>query len=175
MHRLFVAISLPAAIREQLGDIMEGVGGARWQDEEQLHITLRFIGEVERPLAEDVVAALLAIRYPRFELALSGLGTFERRGRPATLWAGLAPREPLRELHLKVDAACRRAGLEPEHRAYAPHVTLARLAPDVGPLDTILGRTLTSETFAVTSFGLYESELGPSGAIHSLVQSYSLG
>jgi 2'-5' RNA ligase len=174
MHRLFVAIPLPAPIRARLADLMEGVGGARWQDEDQLHITLRFIGEVERPVAEDVAGALLGVRHPRFELALAGLGTFERRGKPSTLWAGLAPRQPLVELHHKVDTACCRSGLERDRRAYAPHVTLARLEPGAGPLAAILSAPLSSEPFAVNNFGLYESELTPSGAVHSLVQLYSL-
>lgn len=58
MHRLFVGIRPPAAIRALLLDKMSGAEGVRWQDDEQLHITLRYIGEVERPVAEDIAAML---------------------------------------------------------------------------------------------------------------------
>ena len=118
MHRLFVAIRPPEAVRSQLLDLMEGVKGARWQDEDQLHLTLRFIGEVDRHLARDIAAALGSIHHPRFEIALSGLGTFERRGQPVTLWSGVSPHEPLKALHKKVDQAVLRAGVAPDRRAY---------------------------------------------------------
>src|SRR5919206_2815570 len=127
MHRLFVAIRPPAPVRAQLLELMGGVAGARWLSDDQLHLTLRFIGEVDRHLARDIDAALSAVHHPRFELALNGLGAFERRGGPGTLWAGVAPEAPLRALHNKVDQALLRVGLEPDRRAYAPHLTIARL------------------------------------------------
>ena len=71
MHRLFVAIRPPETVRERLLDLMEGMPGMRWQDDGQLHLTLRFIGEVDRPVAEDLSAALQHIRFERFSLALS--------------------------------------------------------------------------------------------------------
>jgi RNA 2',3'-cyclic 3'-phosphodiesterase len=177
MHRLFVAIRPPAAIREQLLDLMEGVRDARWQDEDQLHLTLRFIGEVERHTADDLHATLGAVHHPRFALSLSGIGSFERRGRAVTLWAGIVPHEPLMELHKKVDLACRRAGLEPDRRAYSPHISLARLGPSAGPIDALLAQSggLASPAFAVDSFNLYESELTPDGAIYTVVERYQLG
>lgn len=177
MHRLFVAIRPPALIRDQLLDLMEGVPGARWQDEDQLHLTLRFIGEVDAHTADDLHAALGAVRYPKFELELNGLGTFERRGSPAALWAGVAPLEPLKELHNKVDQACQRAGLAPERRAYAPHITLARLGPTTtGPIESLMktSSALASLPFAVDSFCLFESDLTQAGAVHSMVERYSL-
>ena len=66
---------------------MGGIAGARWQDDDQLHLTLRFIGEVDRHVATDVAAALGSVRHPPFELAVSGVGTFDRKGRIDTLWA----------------------------------------------------------------------------------------
>jgi RNA 2',3'-cyclic 3'-phosphodiesterase len=176
MHRLFVAIRPPEAIRNQLLDLMEGVKGARWQDEDQLHLTLRFIGEVDRHTAQDIVAALGAIHQPRFELALSGLGTFDRRGQPVTLWAGVAPHEPLKALHKKVDQAVLRAGVEPDRRAYMPHFTLARLSRSTGPIEGLMEQSggLSSPPFPVEEFRLYESDLTPQGAIYSVVERYGL-
>lgn len=176
MHRLFVAIRPPRPVREQLLQVMGGVRGARWQSDDQLHLTLRFIGEVDRHLAEDLHAALGAIHHPRFEIALSGIGSFERRGQPETLWAGVTPHEPLKALHNKVDQAAVRAAIAPDQRAYLPHITLARLNRAAGPIAGLLEQSggLSSAPFPVDSFGLYESELTPEGAVYSIVERYRL-
>lgn len=176
MHRLFVAIRPPEPIRARLLDLMEGVEGARWQHEDQLHLTLLFIGEVERPLAEDIAAALGTVRHPRFTLALNGLGTFERRRQPVTLWAGVTPHGELKTLQKKVAEACARAGAEADRRAYAPHITLARLGRTTAPIRPLIetGGGLSSEQFPVDEFRLYESDLSPKGAIHTVVERYPL-
>src|SRR5690349_2293988 len=111
MFRLFVAIRPPSEIRDRLLALMGGVRGARWQTDDQLHLTLRFIGEVDRRQAEDLDAALRSVWQPAFTLTLNGLGAFDRRGEPTALWAGVAPQEPLRSLHKKIDQAIVRAGL----------------------------------------------------------------
>lgn len=176
MHRLFVAIRPPAAIRARLLAAMGGISGARWLDDEQIHLTLRFIGEVDRHAAEDIQAALGSIHHPRFELAVSGLGAFERRGQPEVLWAGVAPQEPVKSLHKKIDQAIARLGLEPERRAYSPHITLARLKRACGPVLPLLEQFggLSTEPFFVDAFILYESSLTPEGALHSPIERYSL-
>jgi 2'-5' RNA ligase len=176
MHRLFVAIRPPRPVRDRLLGLMGGVRGARWLADDQLHLTLRFIGEVERPTAEDVHSALASVRHPRFEIALSGLGAFDRRGDPVTLWAGVTPHEPLKALHKKIDQACLRAGIEPDRRAYAPHITLARLGRGAGPVAPLLESAggETGPPFEVTEFRLYESALTPDGAVHSEVERYRL-
>jgi len=176
MHRLFVAIRPPEPIRNALLDLMEGVAGARWQSEDQLHLTLRFVGEVDRHVASDVHAALGGIHHRRFEVAVSGLGMFDRRGVPETLWAGVTPTEPVHALHNKVDQAVARVGLAPERRAYHPHITLARLKRGCGPVHDFLARSggAASAPFTVEAFGLYESRLTPDGALYSEVERYRL-
>jgi RNA 2',3'-cyclic 3'-phosphodiesterase len=177
MHRLFVAIRLPATVRAQLLGLMGGVAGARWLPDDQLHLTLRFVGEVDRHLAQDVDAALSSVHHPRFPIALNGLGAFERRGEPVTLWAGVAPHEPLRALHKKVDQALARVGVEPDRRAYLPHITIARLPRGAGPVGSLVERSggVRSPAFTVDEFRLYESRLGPDGPLYSIVERYSLG
>lgn len=177
MHRLFVGIRPPQPVRAQLLGLMGGISGARWQTDEQIHITLRFIGEVDRRVAEDVAGALSIVRHPRFELALNGIGSFGRRGQPEVVWAGVAPHEPLQALHKKIDQACVGAGLEPERRAYRPHITLARMNRSSGPLGGLVERSggVTSPQFEVDAFLLYESELTPGGAVYHVVERYGLG
>ena len=176
MHRLFVAIRPPEAIRTLLLGVMGGISGARWQSDDQLHLTLRFIGEVNRHLAGDVLAALGSVHHPAFEIALSGIGTFDRRGTPETVWAGVAPPEKLRALHNKVDQALTRVGVAPDNRAFLPHITLARLKRGSGPVRGLIEASggLSSAPFAVDRFGLYESQLTPEGAVHTEVESYRL-
>lgn len=176
MLRLFVAIRPPDAIRDLLLATMGGVSGARWQTDEQLHLTLRFIGEVDRHRAGDIDAALAAVHHPRFEIALNGLGAFERRGQPATIWAGVTPRDRLDSLHKKVTKALERTGIAPEQRAYAPHITLARLNRSSGTVRNLLEQSggMTSPPFRVDAFALYESRLTPDGAVYSVLERYPL-
>jgi 2'-5' RNA ligase len=175
--RLFVAIRPPRAVRERLSAAMGGISGARWQSDDQLHLTLRFIGDVDRRQAEDVHAALGAVRQPPFEISLSGVGFFGRRGKPDAVWAGVAPPEPLAALHRKIDQALVRAGLEPEGRAYLPHITLARLNRGSGPIGGFLEQAggLASARFPVDRFALFESDLTAERAVYSMLADYPLG
>jgi 2'-5' RNA ligase len=176
MHRLFVAIRPPRAIRERLLSLMGGVSRARWQSDEQLHLTLRFIGDVDRHVAQDVAAALGSIHHPQFDIAGDGLGTFERRGMANAIWMGVTPQEPLRALHNKVDQACLLAGVQPDRRAYHPHITLARLGRSAGAVDALLESSggAVTPAFTVDSFCLFESALTPEGSVYSIVERYPL-
>lgn len=177
MHRLFVAIRPPADICERLLRTMGGISGARWQTEDRLHLTVRFIGEVDRHQAGDAHAALGAIHHRSFELALNGLGLFDKRGVPETVWAGVTPHEPLLSLHNKVDQALLRIGLAPDQRAFLPHITLARLKRSSGTVRDLLESSggLTSPPFKVESFALFESHLTPEGPIYTPIETYKLG
>jgi 2'-5' RNA ligase len=126
MLRLFVALALPALVKAQLGALAGGIPGAKWIPPENYHLTLRFIGEIEPWRAEEVDAALAAVRAPRFDLALAGVGTFEKGGRIQSIHVTAERSEALTRLQTKVETALQRIGLEPERRRFAPHVTLAR-------------------------------------------------
>jgi RNA 2',3'-cyclic 3'-phosphodiesterase len=177
MHRLFVALRPPEHIRDLLIDAMDDSPEFRWQDEEQLHLTLRFIGEVERPLAEDLAAALGGIRSPSFDIRIKGVGRFDQRNSGA-LWAGLEPKEPLAALAAKVERVCLAVGLAPERRAFHPHITLARWKHHRSrEAEDFVGRNraLASEPFPVDGFILFESRLSRHGAHYEEVASYPLG
>jgi 2'-5' RNA ligase len=176
MHRLFVAIRPPEEIRDLLLDAMDDSADFRWQSDEQLHLTLRFVGEVDRPLADDLAAELARIHSPAFELRINGTGRFEQRSSGA-LWAGVEPREAVAVLAAKVERACIAVGLEPERRAFHPHITLARWK---GRRNHEVARFLTStrglasEPFAVREFILFESRLSKHGAHYEEVARYAL-
>ena len=176
MHRLFVAIPPPEGVRDLLIDAMDDGADFRWQDDAQLHLTLRFVGEVERPLAEDLAAALAAIRAPTFELRVQGTGRFEQRNSGA-LWAGVEPREPVAALAAKVERVCQSVGLGPERRAFHPHITLARWKGRRSrEVAAFLEQTrgLASDPFQVDRFILFESRLSRHGAHYEEVASYAL-
>lgn len=176
MHRLFVAIRPPDHIRDLLIDAMDDAPTLRWVPDDNLHLTLRFIGEVERPMAEDLARALSAIRFDRFDLRLSGAGRFDQRGGGA-LWAGVEPTAPVSALAMKVDRACQAAGLEPERRAFRPHITIARYGKSArAAVDPLLRRNagLVSEPFGVDAFCLFESRLSRHGAHYDQIASFDL-
>jgi 2'-5' RNA ligase len=177
MHRLFAAIRPPEEIRNPLIDAMEDSPELSWVGDEQLHLTLRFIGEVERPLADDIAASLSRLRAECFELRICGVGIFERRNGGA-LWAGVQPREPVAALAAKVERACVSAGLEPERRAFHPHITVARWnrRASAGHAQAFLerNRALSTPPFTVGSFILYESRLSRHGAHYEGVAEFPL-
>jgi RNA 2',3'-cyclic 3'-phosphodiesterase len=176
MQRLFVAIQPPLAIRERLLAAMGGVINARWQSDEQLHLTLRFIGEVDRHGAADIAAALGMIHHSRFTLSLDRIGQFDRRGKTDSLWVGVTPHDAVEGLKRKVDQALLRVGIAPEQRAYQPHITLARFTRKPGDISDFAARSgqLASLPFAVDHFILYESHLATDGAAYIPLARYPL-
>ena len=166
-HRLFVGLGLPHPVCADLHALQGGVEGARWVAPENLHINIRFIGELERAEAEDVAEALAAITVPAFELELSDAGTFASDRGPRLIWAGIAPSDELAALKARVDAALARAGIGLEERNFVPHVTLARLRG--ASIDDVAQRVgeiapLVVGRIEVDELVLFESHLGTAGA-----------
>ena len=175
-HRLFAAIKPPAHVIDMLIDTMEGIDNVRWQGEDQLHLTLRFIGEVDTPQANDLADALGDIRAQSFDLAIRGVGHFEKKGRPHTLWAGVEASRALLQLQQSVESACRSAGLAPETRLFTPHITLARISGRAGDIAPFLAQhgALRFEPFRVERFILFESTLSAKGAHYEPVVAFPL-
>ena len=177
MQRLFVAIDLPETVQQRLADICFGVPGARWVQTEQLHLTLRFIGEVDGAVFREIREALTQITLPPFTIRLKGLGCFPPRKKPRVLWIGIEPSQPLIQLRNRIESTLVRTGLEPEHRKFAPHITIARLKETPGNrlANFLAGNGLFStEPLPVETFQLYSSSLSSKGAIHSIEASYPL-
>jgi len=177
MYRLFVSVDVPDDVKQSLARLAGDVPGARWLEPDEIHLTVRFIGEVDGLVFDDVLAALESVRLAPFALALRGVGHFPPRGEPRILWAGLERSDALRALHDRIESAVVRAGVEPERRKFAPHVTLARLRGTppraVGSFVAMNG-LFRSEPFTVDAFHLYSSNLSAKRAVHRVEATYPL-
>lgn len=166
--RLFVALAMPEDVADRLAALMGGLDGARWVDPDDLHLTLRFAGEVDGGTAEDLAAALATLQAPAFALRLAGFGHFGSGRRLRALWAAVEPNPALALLQGRVEQAARSAGLAAEPRKFVPHVTLARFAGGaVGEEELTRWMTLNSPfaagPFAVREAVLFESFPGRDG------------
>ena len=177
MIRLFIGIPLPDNLRQRLALMQAGVPDARWVPPENLHLTLRFIGEVEEPAAQDVHDALSRLNIAAFPLTLRGAGLFSAGKRPRALWVGVEENPALHYLQSKVERAVQKAGLEPEHRHFTPHVTIARVSKS--PLNRLESFVAEHDSFSaapvtIDQFALYESQLGKAQAHYQRLVDYPM-
>ena len=179
MYRLFVAIDLPDDVKNRIADIGRDLPGARPVPREQLHLTIRFIGDADEKTFASARKMLAGIRGVSFPLTIRGLGHFPPGNYPRVLWAGLMDSPPLMELQQQVELALVEAGIPipPDARRFSPHLTLARLK-DTPPAKTShleeQQRGLVAGPFPVEEFHLYSSTLNRAGAIHVKMQTYPL-
>jgi 2'-5' RNA ligase len=177
-ERLFIALSLPTVVRESLAALAEDLPDVTWTREDQLHITLRFLGDVEAALIEPMTARLAAIEVSGFVLPVEGVGTFPPNRPPRVIWAGVGNGHPrLFQLRQRLDDALLATGLPLEVRTFHPHATLARCGESAGSgVNAWLRRhrDFAAPPFRVESFDLYSSELRPAGAIHTLWDRFPL-
>ena len=176
--RLFVGIDLPWELRQRVATLAGvGIPGARWVPPGNYHVTLRFIGEAPRYMAEEIDHALAALRAPGFSLSLAGIGTFAKSGRSQSLWIGVERNEQLDRLQSKIETTLQRCGLEPERRRFQPHVTLARLdnASEAKLVSFVQAHNLfRAEPVAVEHFTLFSSLLGKDQAVYTAEVEYAL-
>ncbi len=126
MPRLFTALEIPRDAALSLSLLRGGLPGARWIDVENYHITLRFIGDVEGHVADEVANALDRVRRPEFMLNLSGVDAFGSK-KPHSIYAGVSPSPELNALQGEIERICQRLHIPADPRKFTPHVTLARL------------------------------------------------
>ncbi len=176
MIRLFVALDLPGGLRSRLAILAGGLPGARWVPAENYHLTLRFIGEVPGHRADEIDGALAAIRCREFALALSGMGTFEKGGRPTALWVGAARNPALDHLQTKIETALQRIGLPAERRRFAPHVSLARVdgVPAAKLAHYLQANNLFRAELPIGHFTLFSSRIGKEQAVYTPEVDYAL-
>lgn len=169
MARLFVGLDIQDPLIDELYEARGGVEGAHWQRDNQLHLTLAYIGETPRKAKREVEDTLAQIRFEPFEFSLSGVGMFGKPKQPKALWAGVADKKPLLHLHEKIASALDRIDVEIDRRKFKPHVTLARFRRGaqarVGDWLTCNERLSTQST-VVDSFVLFSSERTSEGSFY---------
>lgn len=169
MIRLFVGLALPEPVALAIARLNDAMPGAHWVEPENLHITLRFIGDVDAGDALDIHHELMRVRAPAFQLSSSGIGTFGQGRKTRALWVGVEKSQGLGLLQGRVDAAVVRAG--------QPDVTLSRFCN--GPADRIQNFIVAKNLFRagpfdVGHFVLFESEMGAGGSVYHTLESYPL-
>ncbi|MEN8143233.1 MAG: RNA 2',3'-cyclic phosphodiesterase [Thermodesulfobacteriota bacterium] len=177
MKRLFVAVDLPAEMKAQIGSICHGLPDTRWIPPEQIHLTVRFIGEVEGSIFKQIASALAGIVCDPPMLEIKGIGHFPPRRKPRVLWLGVEPNDLLLRLRNRIEAILVKSGLPPEGRKFAPHITIARLKnPPINRVaDFMAAHSLFAlPPFPVEEFHLYSSILSSSGAVHRIEETYPL-
>ena len=176
MPRLFTALEIPEGVRARIDRLCSGLPGVRWTDADELHLTLRFIGEVDHDTFCEIGEALASISLPPFDLVLEGIGQFPPRGPVRHLWVGVEASEPLTRLRRRIDRCLRDCGVTPESRKYTPHVTIARIRaplPEGRLASWIAARNLfRSQPFPISRFTLFSSRLRPEGAEHTIEAEY---
>ncbi len=180
MLRTFVAIELPGRVREALERHIRRLrqqlpGSFRWVKPESVHLTLKFLGDIEEAQASAIAEALRRslAGHPQFDLRTGRLGCFPNAKRPRVVWMGVeGDLDALAGLQLKVEEACTDLGFEREKRRFVPHLTLGRASRSAPvSLDKAPGE---SEPFTVTRISLMKSELTPGGAVHTRLDSFEL-
>jgi len=176
MPILFTALEIPSDVAMQLSFLQGGLPGARWIDPENFHITLRFIGDVERPMAHELMLALESVKSSPFEVRLEDLDVFGNT-KPHSLFARVKRNSALLELRAEQDRICSRLGIAPDPRKFSPHVTIARVR---GAKTNDIARYLSngggyqSAFFDVRRFVLLSSRGSVGGGPYVKEESYSL-
>ena len=176
--RLFLALDAPVPVVAALSAAMHPAHGFAWTRLEQLHLTLRFLGDTPAALVAPLRERLRANRVASFTLPVEGLGVFPPRGLPRVLWCGIGNGHPhIHQLRQRIDDALLALGIDCDLRQFVPHFTLARLTPAARaqlPHWLHTHRNLAAPPFRVDRFTLYASELRAEGAVHTVVEEYPL-
>jgi RNA 2',3'-cyclic 3'-phosphodiesterase len=179
--RLFVALEIPPEVRENLAALLKSLREVspqtRWVRPKNLHVTLKFIGEVPAAKLSDIRGALAGVRSEQpVVLDFRGLGFFPNEKRPRVFWAGIEASSNLKTLAADIDGATEKLGIPREQRPFSPHLTLARFEPSRLPetlrsaIQENAGREFGS--LRASQFHLIESKLKPSGAEYTTVESF---
>ena len=185
--RVFCAIELPEALRSRVGEhthrLREAFPQVRasWERPEKIHITLKFLGDVEVSRVEELsrAAGRAAAHVEPFELTIAGPGAFPPHGPPRVLWLGIEDASgQLSSLHRSLEDECAAAGFQRDSRPFKPHLTLARIRTPHSARELAAAHRASSfepQRFNVSELVLMRSELGPSGSRYTPLSRYPLG
>lgn len=174
--RLFIAVDLPEQVKTRVLQICSGLPSVRWVKPEQLHLTLRFIGEVNAAQSERLDDALKTVLFSPFDIALKSVGQFPPKGQPRVIWVGVEQAETLNALARQVEQVVVGAGFPSADKPFSAHITLTRVK---APLDRDVLReffernvSFQSDPVRLDRFVLYSSTLGPQGAVYRQERIY---
>ncbi|RJR16925.1 MAG: RNA 2',3'-cyclic phosphodiesterase [Nitrospiraceae bacterium] len=182
--RSFIAIELPDTVKSALMSLQQELkkcgADVRWARPEGIHLTLKFLGEVEERLIGRIVEALTGTcrKFQEFHCEIRGVGVFPGAGAPRVLWTGIADHDDLALIHQDIDAAMSSLGFERENRKFTPHLTLGRFRSSVGKmalLDEMQAyKELNLGIIDVNHISLMRSDLGPAGAKYTRIAEIRL-
>jgi RNA 2',3'-cyclic 3'-phosphodiesterase len=183
--RTFIAVHIPDTVRRDIGALIEGLrpaagGDVKWVRPESLHLTLKFLGDVEEgriPAVGTKVETAVSSR-PAFDVALGGTGAFPNPRRPSVLWIGVPQgAEPMAALAGDIESALAGLGFEREKRPFSAHLTIGRVRPagNAGrTVERMAEKGFKSDPFKVDSIHLMKSELQRSGAEYTVLRTIKL-
>jgi len=176
MPRLFTGLEIPRSIRQHLALLRAPLQRARWIEPEDMHITLRFAGDIDARTADAFMDQLGTIRGKPFVITIKGVGAFGGR-EPRVLWAGVEASGDLAALYRANERAARAAGIEPDTREFRPHVTLAHVR---GARQQTVARfleengDLRTASFLATEFLLLSARPGSGGPPYGVEETFPL-
>ncbi len=187
--RAFVASELPPALRDAIQKAALGLRGAmgddciRWVPVQNLHLTLKFLGDVS-PANLDMIKQMLtaeAGQYPAFDIEIEGFGTYPNLRQPRVLWVGMKAPATLLSLQHSIEIAAARLGYEPEERGFSPHLTIGRVRQNISPADVQKIRAALEATRVgnlgsahIDAVHLFKSDLQPAGSVYTKLFTASL-
>lgn len=176
--RLFIALPILKSVKRKLANLQQSIDGVRWQQESQIHLTLKFLGETDQSETQNLKTHLKSIAVPGFSITLNGFGYFPHGKQPRVLWARVKNNNSLTKLHREIEKTCVELGFEAENRPFKPHITIARV--NGASKREIMSFVNQHKQFqisdvSVEEFVLYESKLSPKGAKHVRLKTFSLG
>jgi len=180
MLRLFVALKIPLDVKRNLVSICRNLAGKndyRWENPEKIHLTLKFIGEVEEDILNPLKESLDFIsEYRSFDFRILKFGFFYRDKDPKILWTGLETDERIFKLVHNLNQTLSRFSVPVENRKLKPHLTMLRLKRNPGNefVNRFREYSFNEMKFTVNEAVLMKSELLPSGAEYSEIQKYNL-
>ncbi len=179
--RIFIAIKIEDLALEKLLEIKNELFKTRelkWEPKEKLHITLKFIGDVDEEVIPNLIARLkkVANNFSPFVLNFYKFGLFKRKGIPSILWAGIEENETLSNLHFEIESILSNIGFVKESRIYKPHLTLIRFGKKIQNdiNESNLERNLSDIKFKINGFSLFKSELNNSGSVYNEIKYIKL-
>lgn len=175
--RLFIAALLPENVLQGLENyintIKEDIDGVKWEKPEKLHITLKFIGNVEQARVQEISLLIedLVAKYSPFKTMLCEFGGFPRLNRPRVLYVGLSQNKQLANFHRELDRGLSNIGFEREERKFIPHITIGRVKKRIGFKKA---SEISKMAFAIDQVGIIKSELRREGSVYTPLTIFKL-